>query len=300
VKILENEVQQTDDKNINIGELLKNARESKGLTIEKACEETRISKDFLRAVEDNQYSKIPGEVFVKGILRTYGNYLGLDGTKLIEQYKIYAQGLAPEQAAIPKIREATHVTITPTFKPNEDTPKNQKNSLLLILVAVVVVLLAVGAYYFSFMVKPAGQPNAPVSKTVQSPQTQPAPKTSVFPQETNAAKQQAVQPNATVPKNAPQPKQAPDTQASPTTGKVNVDITCKGICWLQVYDNNKLVYEGTMGKDEKMHFASDTALRVVYGNIRDVHVNVNGKAEPAMDTNDVVTKNYGQSEQKGI
>jgi cytoskeleton protein RodZ len=300
VKILENEVQQTENKNINIGELLKNARESKNLTIEQACEETRISKEFLRAVEDNQYSKIPGEVFVKGILRTYGNYLGLDGTKLIEQYKIYAQGLAPEQATIPKIREATHVTITPTFKPNEDTPKSQKSSLLLILVAIVVILLAVGAYYFSFMVKPAAQPNAPVSKPVQSAQTQAAPKAPAAPKATTDTQQQTAPADTAVPKDASKPNQAADAQAPAPTGKVNVDITCKGICWLQVYDNNKLVYEGTMGKDEKMHFASDTALRVVYGNIRDVQVNVNGKAEPAMDTNDVVTKDYGQSDQKGI
>lgn len=297
---MENEVQQTESKNINIGELLKNARESKGLTIEQACEETRISKDFLRAVEDNQYSKVPGEVFVKGILRTYGNFLGLDGTKLIEQYKIYAQGLAPEQAAIPKIREATHVTITPTFKPNEDTPKNQKSSLLLILVAVVVIILAVGAYYFSFIAKPAAQPSAQSSVPAQSTQTQPAPKAPAIPQATNDAKQPAAQANATASKDATKPNPAADTQAPATTGKVNLDITCKGICWMQVYDNNKLVYEGTMGKDEKMHFASDTTLRVVYGNIRDVQVSVNGKAEPAMDTNDVVTKDYGQSDQKGI
>jgi cytoskeleton protein RodZ len=251
-------------------------------------------------VEDNQYSKIPGEVFVKGILRTYGNYLGLDGTKLIEQYKIYAQGLAPEQAAIPKIREATHVTITPTFKPNEDTPKNQKSSLLLILVAVVVIILAVGAYYFSFIAKPVAQPSAQSSAPVQSTPSQPAPKAPAAPQAANDAKQPATPENATAPKDIAKPNQATDTQAPATTGKVNVDITCKGICWLQVYDNNKLVYEGTMGKNEKMHFASDTALRVVYGNIRDVQVNVNGKDEPSMDTNEVVTKEYGQPNQKGL
>jgi cytoskeleton protein RodZ len=255
----------------------------------------------LRAVEDNQYSKIPGEVFVKGILRTYGNYLGLDGTKLIEQYKIYAQGLAPEQAAIPKIREATHVTITPTFKPNEDTPKNQKNSLLLILVAVVVDITCCGCLLFFVYGETCGTTKCACFKNCAKSPDSACSKNIRF-----SLRKQMLLSNKLFNRMQLFPRmhlslskhQIPKHPA--TTGKVNVDITCKGICWLQVYDNNKLVYEGTMGKDEKMHFASDTALRVVYGNIRDVQVNVNGKAEPAMDTNDVVTKDYGQSDQKGI
>src|SRR5574344_425913 len=112
VKVLE-KVQEQQSKENKVGSLLKETREAKGLTLAQVSDATRISKAYLQAVEDNDYQKIPGEVFVKGVLRGYGNFLGLDGAKIVEQYKIFAQGLPPEEAVSSKIREVTNVKITP-------------------------------------------------------------------------------------------------------------------------------------------------------------------------------------------
>ena len=158
-----------------IGKTLREAREAKGLTLAQVSDTTRISKAYLQAVEEDAYQKIPGEVFVKGVLRGYGNFLGLDGAKLVEQYKILAQGMRPEEAASFKIREATNVKITPTFKPNEDTPQSSKNSLLTGLVVLVVLLLAVCAYYFMIVAKPAGSVTAPATSVAPAAAAQTAP-----------------------------------------------------------------------------------------------------------------------------
>lgn len=66
---------------------MRRTRESNGITLEVAEEETKIRRKYLEALEASNYADLPGEVYLKGFLRTYGNYLGLDGVALVEQYK---------------------------------------------------------------------------------------------------------------------------------------------------------------------------------------------------------------------
>ena len=277
-----------------IGKTLREAREAKGLTLAQVSDTTRISKAYLQAVEEDAYQKIPGEVFVKGVLRGYGNFLGLDGAKLVEQYKILAQGMRPEEAASFKIREATNVKITPTFKPNEDTPQSSKNSLLTGLVVLVVLLLAVCAYYFMIVAKPAGSVTAPATSAAPAAAAQTAPAPQVPAAKTADPAKPAA---ATAPVNPGQPAvpgtaQPNPAAANPAPGTVAVNVECKGICWLQVFDGDKKIFEGTLGKGQTNTFTSKDKLRIVYGNIKDVAITVNGQAEVPLKTNEVVTRTY--------
>lgn len=236
-----------------IGKTLREAREAKGLTLAQVSDTTRISKAYLQAVEEDAYQKIPGEVFVKGVLRGYGNFLGLDGAKLVEQYKILAQGMRPEEAASFKIREATNVKITPTFKPNEDTPQSSKNSLLTGLVVLVVLLLAVCAYYFMIVAKPAGSVTAPATSAAPAAAAQTAPAPQVPAAKTADPAKPAA---ATAPVNPGQPAvpgtaQPNPAAANPAPGTVAVNVECKGICWLQVFDGDKKIFEGTLVKGKR-------------------------------------------------
>src|SRR5512143_2620669 len=70
-----------------LGEELKAARESRGLTLEQIADTTRISHTFLKALEENDYDVIPGEVFVTGFLRTYARELGLDEKQVLARYR---------------------------------------------------------------------------------------------------------------------------------------------------------------------------------------------------------------------
>ncbi len=66
-----------------IGETLRNARVGRGLTIEQAAQDTRISPRFLEALEEEQFDALPAPVYVRGFLRSYANYLRLDATPLL-------------------------------------------------------------------------------------------------------------------------------------------------------------------------------------------------------------------------
>ncbi|HYF95463.1 MAG TPA: helix-turn-helix domain-containing protein [Symbiobacteriaceae bacterium] len=70
-----------------IGRRLRAAREAKGLSLEVVEEETKIRRKYVEALESGQEAVLPGDAYLKGFLRTYGNYLGLDGPALVEEYK---------------------------------------------------------------------------------------------------------------------------------------------------------------------------------------------------------------------
>jgi len=74
-----------------IGERLEEARKRKGISIREAAEATKIRGDYLHKYENNQFDiKLP-EIYVRGFLRTYANYLKLSGDKIINDY--HALGL---------------------------------------------------------------------------------------------------------------------------------------------------------------------------------------------------------------
>ena len=66
-----------------IGTYLQQHRESKHLTLEQVAEHTGIREPYLAALEEGDFHKSPGDVFIRGFLRNYGNYLGLDGNGLV-------------------------------------------------------------------------------------------------------------------------------------------------------------------------------------------------------------------------
>ena len=69
-----------------IGELLREAREACGMTLQQASEITKVRTKYLEAIENGEFSVIAGEVYLKGFIRTYADCLGLDGTQVIAQY----------------------------------------------------------------------------------------------------------------------------------------------------------------------------------------------------------------------
>lgn len=71
-----------------LGSLLREAREAKGLTLAEAQQATRINSNFLEALEDGRYDLLPTQVHVRGYLRNYAKYLELDPKPLLDRYEL--------------------------------------------------------------------------------------------------------------------------------------------------------------------------------------------------------------------
>ncbi|HUM69912.1 MAG TPA: helix-turn-helix domain-containing protein [Chloroflexota bacterium] len=79
-----------------LGHILREARETKGLTLQEVQAETRISSRYLEALENGDYDRLPTPVHVRGFLRNYARFLGLDPQPLLDRYE-YGQGKRPKK-----------------------------------------------------------------------------------------------------------------------------------------------------------------------------------------------------------
>ena len=62
-----------------VGRSLKHAREGRNMSLDEASRATKIRKEFLSAIEDDHFEMLPGDVFARGFVRSYADFLGLDG-----------------------------------------------------------------------------------------------------------------------------------------------------------------------------------------------------------------------------
>jgi hypothetical protein len=71
----------------DIGSTLREARMRARIDISEVEIKTKIRARYLRAIENEEWDLLPGPVYVKSFLRTYGDYLGLDSRMLVDEYK---------------------------------------------------------------------------------------------------------------------------------------------------------------------------------------------------------------------
>src|ERR1700756_306808 len=71
----------------DIGSTLREARMRARSDISEVEAQTKIRAKYLRAIENEEWDLLPGPVYAKSFLRTYGDYLGLDSRRLIDEFK---------------------------------------------------------------------------------------------------------------------------------------------------------------------------------------------------------------------
>jgi cytoskeleton protein RodZ len=69
-----------------IGSSLREARTRRRIEIAQVEQATKIRGKYLRALEEEQFDVLPSQTYVKGFLRTYADYLGLDGQLYVDEY----------------------------------------------------------------------------------------------------------------------------------------------------------------------------------------------------------------------
>lgn len=121
-----------------VGSYLKEVRESKGIGLEEAAGVTRIGKNYLLAIEEEAFDKLPSAVYIKGFLRVYAGYLGLSGDEIVAMYD---QSLTSQQSQ--QSRDADKDEPQRKVKAATSTPGRWLASVFL-LVAVVVAAYIVG------------------------------------------------------------------------------------------------------------------------------------------------------------
>jgi len=111
-----------------LGSYLRAAREARGLDLRDAAQQTRISIGYLKAIENEDFNKLPGEVFVRGFLKNYARFLNLPDDEVMKRYSAIgkpqpapAAPPAPEAEA-PRPERQKHAPVE-TPAPATETPE---------------------------------------------------------------------------------------------------------------------------------------------------------------------------------
>src|SRR5437660_2423039 len=71
----------------DIGTSLREARMRARISIDEVETRTKIRAKYLRAIENEEWDLLPGPVYAKSFLRTYGDFLGLDSRMLVDEFR---------------------------------------------------------------------------------------------------------------------------------------------------------------------------------------------------------------------
>lgn len=82
-----------------LGEELRQKREQRGVTLAEISEATRIGTRFLKAIETDSFSILPGGIFTRSFIRAYAKYVGMNEDEAIALYLQQVNPPAPDQPA---------------------------------------------------------------------------------------------------------------------------------------------------------------------------------------------------------
>ncbi len=83
-----------------LGEEFRSAREARGITLSDVAEQIHIRSVYLNAIENEDWKAIGAPVYVRGFIRTYARFLGLDGEDAVARFNEQAPPDRPAHAAV--------------------------------------------------------------------------------------------------------------------------------------------------------------------------------------------------------
>jgi len=80
---------------VAFGRYIQVIREQKGIDLKTVSEALKVSVDKLALIEAEDYDQLPEGIYIKGILRSYARYIGIDADDLIDRYEINRAASSP-------------------------------------------------------------------------------------------------------------------------------------------------------------------------------------------------------------
>lgn len=249
-----------------LGDILREEREKQNLTIKDVERDTSIRSLYIESIEKGEYDVLPGEVYLKGFIKSYAAYLKLDGAAALEQYYAEKTPAAPTVTPAQPAAE-TRETSTPVAESNamrndfrdrvEKSRKTQK-----VVAGIVAAGIILGGAYWAFG---SDAPETGSKTTAAKPAvTAPAAKKAAAP--------------------APVEKKYED---------VEVSANFSDKCWTKIVADDKTIFEGTVKSGETSSWKAKKELIITAGNAGAVEVTHNGKSIGALGrAGDVVTKKF--------
>ena len=294
----------------SIGDFFKQVRETKGLTVDEVASKTRIRTDFVKALEEGNFAKLPDQVFARGFVRSYARSLGLDEEDAIHRFIQSAGAFYEKQDERErlKVRQAEE---------ERKRQANRKAVAIAIGIAILTLVILLSREQSSLLVRRTSQmePPSTAGKRVPPPETKadvPArpdaesssasakPKPEVPPPSQAAARSDAplgrgasagtaaapVQPPATTQAAAPVRAEGPlvplSLEASANTEEPLVlDLEATELSWVVIQVDGGSPQEALLRPGEKAKWKGQDQFMLTLGNAGGVKAELNGKPQKA-------------------
>ncbi|MDX6466666.1 MAG: hypothetical protein QOI27_1706 [Gaiellaceae bacterium] len=250
-----------------IGDSLREARTRRGLSSADVQKGIRIRERYLTALEEERWELLPGDAYTKGFLRTYAEFLGLDGNLYVDEYnaRIAAHD---EEPLVPN-------TLAPAHKPRRGLMRSLMG--ILVLAAAIAGLAAWGM---------GGSPPQAAKSGASALRVQDASAATATPAKTRALPHARALPARATPAAAP----ATTTSIAATRGRSWVSVRAGG-------PTGRILFQGTLERGKRLHYTLGPRLWVRMGRPGNVDIRL-GSARvgglPAQPGNVLLTRSGAQ------
>ena len=121
-----------------VGKKLREARTRRKLTLDEIETETKIRARYLQALENEDWDQLPGDIYTRAFIRTYGRLVGLDGDRLAEEQRRH-RGAARPGERLPRVDPRPRRVV----RKRRSSPKVPPGLIAVFVTALVVVALLI-------------------------------------------------------------------------------------------------------------------------------------------------------------
>ena len=281
------------------GELFIQHRQRLGLTLQEVSSFTKLHPRFLKAIEQADFSKLPGGILTKSFIRSYAQEIGIDDSQAVSEYLAITGQVPPEPVLDPTTNDArTRVSAS-----EHPTNKSHSGLLSISLVLLVIIVASSGSFLLGRHYKgllqlhshnsPTPPPlavesevyaKAPVdtpSVPTASPVSTPSPVTTA-----------SIQSSSTGPSNnssastsqSDQDVASKTSELSPTdcsTSTICVQINARENAWVSITVDGKTIMHETLVAPARRLIAAQRRLVIRAGNVGALDFRFNGVQIPA-------------------
>jgi cytoskeleton protein RodZ len=277
---------QTPNGDAKIGQILEKARKERGLTLDEVENATKIRKRYLSGLEREDFGVLPDAVYVQGFLKTYANYLGLDGEELSRELKDRRKPRRERTVTYgaPKTSDFDRPLINPGELAASGRRRTIPGTTILTLLAALLALAAVvGVLYY-------------VGRGAQISGENPAPSPPSEEQAADGSKPEAG--------GAPEADKEPDKESGgdseddgavePQPDTLTVVVSVEGSpSWLSILADGNLRYEQIAQPGFSHTFEAQREISIRTGNAGAVGVEVNGQDLGKLgESGEVLTRDF--------
>lgn len=287
----------------SVGEFFKQVRETKGLTVDEVASKTRIRTDFVKALEDGNFAKLPDQVFAKGFVRSYARSLGLDEEDAIHRFIQSAGSFYEKQDE----RERLKVR---QIEEDRKRQSNRKAVTIAISIAILTLIFLLSREQSSVFRRGAPEQGSATKRTTQSAKEIPAStarepeRTAEVPKPTEMPAGAPKTTTDTLPRQEPVTSAGAASRSEPETvsmaspgsdgplagialnatetvgdGQLALDLEATELSWVVVQIDNGSPQESLLRPGEKAHWKGQDQFILTLGNAGGVKAELNGKPQ---------------------